>query len=69
MIIVPANSNGVPFNPIPEGRPTIFNGENQMLYVFEDYIEYSNFLNNPIFNPTDSQIVDQQTFFDSKETA
>jgi hypothetical protein len=61
MIIVHANQNGVPFSPIPEGKPTIFNGENQMLYVFDDYTEYNNFMNNPTFSGGTENITDQQT--------
>ena len=60
MIVVPASKDGVPFEPIPEGRPTVFMGFNQMLYVFDDYDQYTNFLKSPVINPennTDSNDV------------
>jgi hypothetical protein len=62
MITVPANEHGIPYEPIPEGRPTLFNGNNLTLYVFDDYDEYNNFMNNPVFSGTSTtDIIDGST--------
>jgi len=46
MIIVPAYPDGVPMVPIPKNKPTLFDGGKQELFVFENYEEYSEYINN-----------------------